>query len=312
MSLAEIKAMEQVSDSTTHQSLRDNSSFARTERLRSEPDATVATAKEDNSTSGQVEGLNFAKSAAPIFGTYPDQQSDRNGNQYHGTKRSVAAMKGLSEAASSSQNHSALQIDNTANGTQSTIIPSPKQVDAFVRPLRIFGKLISTPDSFLNLTINLVHRLNSFGRSGVCTVKHPDGNETRIPKVAFKVIFWKEDYRFDAKAGKSWREMDNMLTMIVTEAKRGIFVNGVKLMPSYKDDNQDMQKVICGTLYDGDIITVYEEHSGKARGVLKFTFESSWGESAKKRPAEGLPFQPWECDIQATQCSAQSSMNLNL
>ncbi|RMZ84606.1 hypothetical protein DV737_g1094, partial [Chaetothyriales sp. CBS 132003] len=155
----------------------------------------------------------------------------------------------------------------------------------FAKPARRFGKLSSTAGSFGNITIHLEDRGTIWGRSPCCTHQHSDINDTRIPKVAMRVIFWAPGMEAHEKRGGDWTELAGIQTVISTSASAGILVNGFKLTERSKDG----AAALYGKIYSGDTITVYESNDQSA--FLKFKVEITYGSSAMTRPEKEQPFQ---------------------
>ncbi|RMZ86513.1 hypothetical protein DV736_g6261, partial [Chaetothyriales sp. CBS 134916] len=155
----------------------------------------------------------------------------------------------------------------------------------FAKPARRFGKLSSTSGSFANITIHLEDRGTIWGRSPCCTHQYSDINDTRIPKLAMRVIFWAPGMEAHENLGGDWTEMADVQTVISTSASAGILVNGFKLTEKSKDG----AAALYGKIYSGDIITVYETKDQSA--FLKFKVEITYGSSALTRPEKEQPFQ---------------------
>lgn len=158
-------------------------------------------------------------------------------------------------------------------------------VNGFARPPRRFGKLISTPDSYTNITVPLEQCDTFWGRHQTCNVRYHDVHDTRIPKWALKVWFWAEGLDQHRKDGGDWTEFPNIYTIIATSASKGVVVNGVRLAQT----SEDGEAALYGKLYRGDVVTIYQQNGDP--NVLKFNVEILFGQGAKTRPESEKPFK---------------------
>ena len=175
---------------------------------------------------------------------------------------------------------------------------------AFVKPPQRFGKLTTVAGSIWNSTIHLQDRLTTFGRDPESTYPYPDPKDTRVPKNALYIFFWKSGIESAIRRGEDWTQMDNLYALVVTNARCGIRVNGVPLPKGYESRGWKY-----GKLYTGDIVSVYEE---KAKGwFLQFVCEFGIGLSKETRK-EGDVFkvekemEKWAASM-ARKSEAQSS-----
>ena len=158
----------------------------------------------------------------------------------------------------------------------------------FVPPLPRLGTLTTLPGSICNTTIKLVERTTFYGRDPNSHVQHRNPMDTRVPKNALDIIFWRPGLEALMESGKDWTEVDDLFAIVQTRTTRHIKVNGVKLT---KGEG-------CwsfGRLYTGDIITIFgpsegENVSGQAAEFLKFRCEFFVGLSAKRREEGSPPF----------------------
>ena len=161
----------------------------------------------------------------------------------------------------------------------------PRSEDGFAKPPRRFGKLTSTPESYINITVPLEQCDTFWGRDRACNVRYPDTQDTRIPKWAVKVWFWAEGLDRHVRTGGEWTTYPGIYTIIATSATKGILVNGVKLLQR----SEDGRAGLYGKLYRGDVITIYEQNGDP--NVLKFNVEILFGVGASTRPANERPFK---------------------
>lgn len=157
-------------------------------------------------------------------------------------------------------------------GTAASTVPR------FVVPPKRLGRLTSVAGSFADVSVNLQGRLTSWGRGVDCTVRYPDGKDTRIPKYAVKISFWAPGMEKHIEQGGDWTELRGIRTILATSASDCIWVNDVAL----RKESRDGDAALFGQIYTGDIITVYD---GGNRGFLKFGVEITFGDGARRRPA---------------------------
>ncbi|GAB7342675.1 hypothetical protein MBLNU457_g0829t1 [Dothideomycetes sp. NU457] len=160
-------------------------------------------------------------------------------------------------------------------------LPSLQPAPEFLKPPLRLGRLVSTPDSFADLTITLNGIETTFGRGPNNTVSWDNEQDSRIPRRAFTIMYHATGIRTAKAAGKDWTKMDGLHCVIATEGKFGIFINGVKLMP--KDAKS---RALYGKVFTGDIITVWRGETGvkgtKGTG-LSFVCEFLHGEGKERR-----------------------------
>lgn len=157
------------------------------------------------------------------------------------------------------------------------------QSDAeFAKPPKRLGKLKSLPGSICDTTIYLENRLTSWGRGPLATVQHPDSQETKIPKYALEITFWTPGIEPRIAAGENWLDIPGVTAILSTKARRGVWVNDIPLhRGSARDDGRETLQF--GTLYTGDIITVYRDRKDSSQ-FLKLQCEFTHGQSAQTRP----------------------------
>ncbi len=160
-----------------------------------------------------------------------------------------------------------------------------RSADGFSKPPRRFGKLTSTPASYVAVSIPLEQCDTFWGRDRACNVRYPNPRDTRIPKWALKVLFWAEGLDSFVKSGGDWTNYPGICTIIATSASKGILVNGVKLTQRSADGLAGLY----GRLYRGDVITIYEQNGDC--NVLKFDVDILFGAGASARPAAEKPFK---------------------
>ena len=160
-------------------------------------------------------------------------------------------------------------------------LPPPSSVSG-----RIYGRLTPTASSIATPEIILKHRLTYYGRDPTGTFVHPNKMDTRIPKNAIDIIFW----RPGIERTKDWHKApDEVHAIIATRTSTYIRVNGVKL-----EKGKDCWKY--GKLRTGDVVSVFEGKEGSDKSgtdvsmkstppqYLRFRAEFYLGKSKALRP----------------------------
>ena len=190
---------------------------------------------------------------------------------------SKVAPKATATAAATQNATPSTAITNEIASSQPTASQSS---EGFVKPASRFGKLVPFPGSVLNTTINLTERITSFGRHPDSHYVYPDPLDIRIPKAAMDIVFWRSGIEAAVEAGADWKIMDGLKVIIVTRCSQWIFVNDVKLTKEEPDG------WIYGFLRQGDIVTIFEDHTG----FLKYRCEFYVG-AAKEERGPGEDFK---------------------
>lgn len=152
--------------------------------------------------------------------------------------------------------------------------------DKFVKPPPRLGKLTTVPGSIFETSIKFTERVTTWGRDPESTVQYKNTKDTRVPKNAFDIIFWRSGIEKAIKKGEDWTKMPNVFAIITTRANRYIKINGVRLT-RFADEGDGW---LYGRLFTGDIVTVYDYNAE----FLKFRCEFFWGASKDPRPAGQL------------------------
>jgi serine/threonine protein kinase len=156
----------------------------------------------------------------------------------------------------------------------------------FQPPKRILAKVLATPDSCLpTLSLNITEDLTSWGRGFKNTVRLANGQETRFPKYALKILLFKQG-AYDANIQSNLHDQD-MTFYISSKAAFGIKLNGVTL-PSADSKEPLTPSKFWVELHSGDILTLWS--SDVQRICTKFRFECYLGRSQEPRK-EGVPWQ---------------------
>ena len=158
-----------------------------------------------------------------------------------------------------------------ATGSSGVSNASPNAVG--VSPTRM-GKLISIDGSAFPLTLNLEKRLTSWGRDPASnTHVYHDSMDTRVPKAALDIIFWRPNIEPELEQGVDFTKMPDIQALIQTRCSRAILVNGVHLTKEQEDG------WLYGILKTGDIITIFDG----PKGFLKLRCEFYIGLSKDRR-----------------------------
>lgn len=157
----------------------------------------------------------------------------------------------------------------------------------FAKPLPRLGQLITTPDSFIQLTLNLNSRKTSWGRGPKNTIRFPEEHNTQIPKRGLILVFYAAGILEAEAAGTDWTGMPGLHCLLATESTFGVSVNGQVLRA-----RDEQGRGICCRLYTGDVIRINSADQG-----LSFRCEFSHGEASKLRKDKAkIEFMVFEKD----------------
>ena len=172
------------------------------------------------------------------------------------------------------------------------------------------GRLVSTEGSAFPLTLNLEERLTSWGRdpSSNTHVYH-DAMDTRVPKAALDIIFWRPGIEAELEHGADFTKMPDIQALIQTRCSKAILVNGVPLTKEQGDG------WLYGILKSGDIITIFDG----PKGFLKLRCEFYVGLSQEGRaPGEMFTvekevhkFMAWKSAQTSPATSAMGALHYN-
>jgi serine/threonine protein kinase len=146
-----------------------------------------------------------------------------------------------------------------------------------------YGRLVSLPGSFADISIDLQDVYTSWGRASDNTVVFPDKSETRIPKLAFHIFFHVPGLQ-GLPEGEDFTNLPGLYCGINTHASAGLHVNGVHLQKSPEG------KLMYGRLHTGDEVEVWQAGRGGKAG-LTFRVELSCGEGKDPRSDKGPRFK---------------------
>ena len=192
---------------------------------------------------------------------------------------------------------------STFENAKSTNIPTstyqPLIGNDFQRPKRILGKIIGTPESCLpTITLNITEPVTSWGRGFKNTIRYSNGQDTRVPKYAFKIFLLKSNLftatgalpsnTASGNKGETVGQDRGITFYISNKASSGISINGINL-PSHDRQNPFTPSKFWGELRNGDLVTVWKHDQDKSQ-FIQFKFECYWGQSKLPR-AEGELFK---------------------
>ncbi|KAL8635287.1 MAG: hypothetical protein Q9226_009369, partial [Calogaya cf. arnoldii] len=137
--------------------------------------------------------------------------------------------------------------------------------------------------------IKLKQRVTTFGRHPACDYTWPSGLDTRVPKFALDIAFWRPriERALTKNPNLKWQSEKDLRTIIATRTSSAIFVNGVALTKK-----PDAEKGLrYGVLKTGDIVMVFDDKGKEGKGEkLEFRVEIRIGKSKAKRK-EGEVFE---------------------
>ena len=230
-----------------------------------------------------------------------DYSSKVSGHDFVNNPSYVAPADGSIPAATSSS-HAGDTEDEYAPETTSdkaslmpSLLPAPAE---FIKPPPRLGRLVSTPSSFANITLNLSSTHTSWGRARENTYSFPDKRDVRIPKVAMIVYFHAPamSSEYPPLEDADITKLPGLYCGIFTHSRIGIQVNGVDLKAG------EPGRTKFGRLYSGDEITVCRPGSD-GKGGLTFVCEFFHGEAKATRMQSGPRF------VVETELPAESKRN---
>jgi serine/threonine protein kinase len=153
---------------------------------------------------------------------------------------------------------------------------------------RVVATLRSVPSPGVeDIGISMAEPMLSWGRAPQNTRVFPNSKEDRIPKFAFRIMLWAEDYspvrNMHPWARSPTRQREAAFAFYVsTMATYGIRVNGFSVS-SRESRYSDQHPGNWLRLYDGDQIEIWRAKDSNARIAL--TFRCNWSGSTQPRPA---------------------------
>ncbi|KAI9806700.1 MAG: hypothetical protein M1825_006157 [Sarcosagium campestre] len=192
---------------------------------------------------------------------------------------------------------SAVAVDALAKTSDAQLM---RKADKAISSLPVLGRLVTTADSFVSLTVSLTERETTWGRGLANMIRYPDLQDIRVPKYALDILFWRTGLSDVLKTTSNWLDVPEVPVILKTRSSRAIKVNDVPLV--FKDDLGNQ----FGKLYTGDVITIFEDGDEE----LKFVCEFLRGASARKRSKDEPAFEIEHADFEdkdAISISAPSS-----
>ncbi|KAH6636673.1 hypothetical protein F5144DRAFT_487300 [Chaetomium tenue] len=189
-------------------------------------------------------------------------------------------------------------IPSTA-GPDATVPATPPTMDdpgpMLIMPMQsdpgrpVVACLQSAPGSALTgISIMITESMVSWGRAMENTRSYANKDDVTVPKFAFRILLWKENYD-PARNFRPWNrasepDEDSFRFYISTKATMGIYINGVRL-PSDNPKKPDSPSTYWMALHDGDRVSVWQTPDKSVRA--EFVFRCGWGGSASPRAVSG-------------------------
>lgn len=189
-----------------------------------------------------------------------------------------------------------------------THVPADRRIVPVQAPgaeKQVIGVIESHPDSIVTgISIPIADAFLSFGRGPDNTRVYEDKNETRVPKYAFKLMLWKEDFdpsRNYEKYPPPWKtegptDAEGYYFWISTKATSGIIVNGHGL-PSYNPGSPSSSSRWWTKVYNNDVI--YIVGSNRNSQQTRLVFKCFWGGSSRSR-SETPGCDPLQLELAST------------
>ncbi len=167
----------------------------------------------------------------------------------------------------------------------STPALNAKDAAAFTKPLPRLGTLTPIQGSIYTPTIKLEKRMTTYGRDPGSDFQHKNGLDTRIPKCALDIVFWRPgiEAQLSENPDLDWTAFDDLYAIVSTRTSQFVIVNGVAL-------KKGIGHWAFGKLHTGDIVTIFNPvgKEGKAAEFLKFKCEFHVGASKEARKEGGF------------------------
>lgn len=198
--------------------------------------------------------------------------------------KSTEGTKEAGVSTSHPNNQDPNQSSSSSNASTST--PATNDASNFTKPPPRLGTLTPLPGSITTPTIKLEKRITTYGRDPGSMFQHRDTLDTRIPKCALDILFWRPgiEAHLLKHPEADWAAFDDIYAILSTRCAHSIQVNGVTLRKG-----EGCWKF--GRLATGDIVTIFEPvgKHGQAAEFLKFKCEFLVGASKGVRK-EGQEF----------------------
>jgi serine/threonine protein kinase len=153
------------------------------------------------------------------------------------------------------------------------------------------AEFTSNPESYVkDICIPVKDSLTSFGRHSDNTQVFKPSSEPRVPKFAFKMLLWKDDYDPSKDPSKSplpWNQdvgdEESYSFWISTKATLGIRINNY-LLASVDAKNPSSPSQTWARLHHGDVLMIWGSPDANVSTTL--TFDCKWGLSSRPRGAD--------------------------
>lgn len=155
-----------------------------------------------------------------------------------------------------------------------------------VFPIRIVATLESAEDSVVpGISVLIDKSFASWGRATENTHVYTPRSEPKVPKYAFRIMLWKENYD-PWKNFRPWKDAaEDFYFYISTKATNGIQVNNTSL-PSHEPKTPHGPSKNWTKLHDGDMVIIWRSGHDAQQTQAKLTFRCNWGGSSSPRPPE--------------------------
>ncbi|GIZ39997.1 hypothetical protein CKM354_000335500 [Cercospora kikuchii] len=170
-------------------------------------------------------------------------------------------------------------------------VSNPRSIEALTIPHCVttqkgdpVGRLVSTPDSFADITVDLKQRKNTFGRDKYCTTSYEDKMDTRVGKQAFTIFLHATGIENIPEGEEHLDSLPGAYVGILTHSSNGVTINGQRLNKAERPGRQTY-----GKLHHGDVVEVWPRI--KDQKGLAFVAEIFQGEGKIPRPAHAPAFE---------------------
>jgi hypothetical protein len=160
-----------------------------------------------------------------------------------------------------------------------------------------FGRLISTPESFASIRIDLNTRVTSWGRSSQNTHRYDPPDDTRVAKVSMIIFMHGTGIENIPEGEEDLDRLPGSYCGILTHGSTGLRINGVPLKKAAAGQQT------YGKLHSGDVVQVWPRSADQPG--LAFVVELYCGEG-KRRRERGEPRFVLEHETRAASSSRAS------
>ena len=214
---------------------------------------------------------------------FPASNCERHGDPAKGTRNGGAENGLMPSTAAADARVPATPPESEENGL-------PLVLPLLWDPGRpVVACLQSTQGSAIpGVSIMITESMVSWGRALENTRSYADKSDIKVPKLAFRILLWKEQYD-PARNFRPWNraaeaDEEAFHFYISTKATAGIHINGVHL-PSCDPKKPSSPSKFWMRLHDGDYVSVWQTPDRTVMSEL--IFRCGWGGSAKPRASRG-------------------------